>query len=120
RSSDTLVALLAIAAVSAPAAVATGLRVEGPRHQVFQGRVKPFVGTLKGHTTTKKTALGALVTAARRTPFTLGLKWSDAFGGGWNGFYLSSVADITPPSSAVWAAKGNQTPAATGIASHRW
>jgi hypothetical protein len=113
----TLVALLALAAVSAPAAVATSLRVEGPAHRIFQGRVKPFVGTLKGHTTTKKTALGALVTAARRAPFTIGLKWSDAFGGAWNGFYLSSIAGIAPPSSAFWAVKVNQKLSATGIGS---
>ena len=119
RITATSVALLALAAASAPAAVATSLRVEGPTKQVFQGRVKPFVGTLKGHTTTHKTALGALVTASRRAPFSLGLKWSDAFGGAWNGFYLTSVAGITPPSTAFWAVKVNQTLSATGIGSTR-
>jgi hypothetical protein len=115
RITATLVALLALAALSAPAAVATSLRVEGPAKQVFQGRVKPFVGTLKGHTTTKKTALGALVTAARKTPFRIGLSWSDIFGGGWNGFYLTSVAGITPPNTAYWALKVNQTATSTGL-----
>jgi len=119
RITATLVALLALAAASAPAAVATSLRVEGPAQQVFQGRVKPFVGTLKGHTTTKKTALGALVTAARRTPFSLGLKWSDSFGGAWNGFYLSSIAGVAPPSTAFWAVKVNQKLSASGIGSTR-
>jgi hypothetical protein len=113
----TLVALLVLAAVSVPPALATSLRVEGPTHTVFQGRVKPFVGTLKGHTTTQKTALGALVTAARRTPFTLGLQWSDSFGGAWNGFFVSSIAGISPPSTAFWALKVHQTLTATGIGS---
>ena len=93
--------------------------MEGPTRQIFQGRVKPFVGTLKGHTTTKKTALGALVRAARKAPFSIGPKWSDAFGGAWNGFYLSSIAGITPPSSAFWAVKVNQKLSATGIGSTR-
>jgi hypothetical protein len=119
RTIVTLVALLAVAAASAPSAVATSLRVEAPTHTVFQGRVKPFVGTLKGHTTTKKTALGALVTAARRTPFAVGLKWSDAFGGAWNGFYLTSIAHITPPSTAFWALKVNQKLSPRGIGSTR-
>jgi hypothetical protein len=113
----SLVVLLVLAAVSVPSALATSLRVEGPGHTVFQGKVKPFVGTLKGHTTTQKTALGALVTASRRVPFTLGLHWSDAFGGAWNGFYVGSIAGITPPSSAFWALKVNQTLTATGIGS---
>jgi uncharacterized protein DUF4430 len=117
RITATVVALLALAGTSAPAALATNVRVEAPTHTIFQGRVKPFVGTLKGHTTTKRTALGALVTAARRTPFALGLKWSDAFGGAWNGFYLSSVAGITPPATAFWAVKVNQKLSPTGIGS---
>jgi Domain of unknown function (DUF4430) len=119
RITATLVALLALAGASAPAALATSLRVEAPTRTVFQGRVKPFVGTLKGHTTTKKTALGALVTAARRTPFHIGLAWSDSFGGAWNGFYLTSIAGITPPSSAFWALKVNQKLSPTGIGSTR-
>jgi type 1 fimbria pilin len=113
----TLVALLVLAAVSAAPALATSLRVEGPGHTVFQGNVKPFVGTLKGHTTTQRTALGALVTASRRTPFTLGLQWSDAFGGAWNGFFVASIAGITPPSTAFWALKVNQKLTETGIGS---
>jgi hypothetical protein len=113
----TLVALLVLASVSAAPALATSLRVEGPGHTVFQGNVKPFVGTLKGHTTTQSTALGALVTASRRTPFTLGLHWSDAFGGAWNGFFVASIAGITPPSTAFWALKVNQKLTETGIGS---
>lgn len=117
RITATIVALLALAGASIPAALATSLRVEAPARTIFHGRVKPFVGTLKGHTTTHRTALGALVTAARRTPFSIGLKWSDAFGGAWNGFYLGSVAGIVPPSSAFWAVKVNQKLSATGIGS---
>jgi hypothetical protein len=114
----TLLALVALAGLSAPAALAARLRVEAPHRTVFQGRATPFVGTLKGHTTTQKTALGALVTAARRTPFSLGLKWSDAFGGAWNGFYLASIAGITaPPATAFWAIKVNQKLSSNGIGS---
>jgi Domain of unknown function (DUF4430) len=111
----TLVALLALAAVSAPAAVATSLRVEGPAHQIFQGRVKPFIGTLRGHTTSKPTALGALVTAARETPFRIGLTWSDSFPVAWRGFFLTSVEGITPPSNAFWALKVNQKASSKGL-----
>jgi Domain of unknown function (DUF4430) len=111
----TLVALLALAGLSASPALATSVRVEGPAGTVFQGRAKPFVGTLKGHTTKRRTALGALVTAARRESFSLGLKWSDSFGGAWNGFYLASVAGISPPATAYWAVKVNQTLTASGI-----
>jgi hypothetical protein len=117
RITATIVALLALAGASVPAALATSLRVEAPTRTVFRGRVTPFVGTLKGHTTIHKTALGALVTAARRTPFSIGLKWSDSFGGAWKGFYLASVAGITPPSTAFWAVKVNQKLSATGIGS---
>jgi hypothetical protein len=108
RITATIVALFALAGASVPAALATSLRVEGPNHQVFQGRAKPFIGTLRGHTTTKPTALGALVTAARKTPFRIGLTWYDSFGGAWKGFFLNSVAGITPPGSAFWALKVNQ------------
>lgn len=111
----TLMALVALAGLSAPAALAARLRVEAPSQTVFQGRAKPFVGTLKGHTTKKKTALGALVTAARREHFALGLKWSDSFGGAWKGFFLSAVAGITPPNTAFWAFKVNQKLSAFGI-----
>jgi len=53
----TLVALLVPAAVAGPASAAH-LRVEGKTQTIFQGDAKPFVGTLQGHTTTKRTALG--------------------------------------------------------------
>jgi hypothetical protein len=113
----TLVALLTLATWSVPSALATSLRVEGPGHTVFHGNVKPLVGTLKGHTTTQKTALGALVTASRNAGFGLGLSWSDAFGGAWDGFFVKSIAGISPPPTAFWALKVNQTLSATGIGS---
>jgi hypothetical protein len=115
RITATIVALLALAGASVPAALATSLRVEGPTHQVFQGRVRPFVGTLKGHTTTKKTALGALVTAARRVPFAIRLKWYDSFGGAWDGFFLTSVIGVPPTNTAYWAVKVNQKLTTDGI-----
>jgi hypothetical protein len=109
----TAAMLLALSSVSP--ALATGLRVEAPRGTVFQGKVKPFVGTLRGHTTTKSTALGALVTASRVKPFSLGLGWSDSFGGAWNGFFVTSIAGITPPPTAFWALKVGQTLASVGF-----
>jgi hypothetical protein len=110
RITATIVALLALAASTAGPASATGIRVEGPRATVYQSNVKPFVGTLRDnqgnpHTTTKRTALGALVRAARAKPFPLNLGWFDNFGGGWAGFYLQSVNGVTPPTSAFWATK---------------
>jgi hypothetical protein len=100
-----LALLVAAASVAAAPALAAGLRVEGPSHTVFQGRAKPFVGILKGHTTTKPTALGTLVTAARRTPFQLALTWFDGQGGAWQGFFVSSI-DHTPNSgTGYWAWK---------------
>jgi hypothetical protein len=105
--------LLALSSL-APA-LAARLRVEAPRGTVFQGQVRPFVGTLRGHTTTKSTALGALVTASRAKPFSLGLGWSDSFGGGWNGFYVKSIAGITPPPTAFWALKIGQKLSAVGF-----
>ena len=114
-----LAALVALAVTAAPA-WATSVRVEGPRGTVFQGPVQPFVGALKdtdgaSHTTAKTTALGALVTASRSKPFSVGLAWSDAFGGGWNGFYLTSVNRITPPVTAFWAVKVGQTLTDVGL-----
>src|SRR5207248_2161854 len=81
----TVIAMLAAVAAlgaAAPPALAAKLRVEGPAHTVFQGRAKPLVGTLQGHTTRKSTALGALVRAARRKPFQLGPSWYDGTGDG--------------------------------------
>jgi Domain of unknown function (DUF4430) len=115
RITATLVALLALAAGSTPAALATSLRVEAPTGTVFQGRVKPFIGTLKGHTTTKPTALGALVTAARQTPFGFRLTWSDSFGGAWKGFFLTSIAGVKNSDTAYWSLKVNQKSSIKGL-----
>jgi hypothetical protein len=116
-----LIAAVLIAALSlllaAPVAEAAHLRVEAPGRTVFQGRAKPFVGTLRGHTTRKATALGSLITASRKAGFSVGLAWSDSFGGAWNGFYLRSIAAIAPPPTAYWALKVNQKLTATGIGS---
>lgn len=108
----TVVLTLALL-ISAAAAWATPVRVEGPRGNIFQGTVTPFVGTLKdqngvSHKTTRTTALGALVAAARAKPFPLGLSWSDSFGGGWAGFFISSVNKVAPPPTAFWAVKIKQ------------
>ena len=110
-----LIAAMLLALSSVAPALAAGLRVEAPGGTVFQGHVTPFVGTLRGHTTTESTALGALVTASRAKPFSLGLGWSDSFGGAWNGFYVTSIAGITPPPTAFWALKVNQTLSAVGF-----
>ena len=104
----TVVAALLMAALAAAPALATGLRVEAPHRTVFQGQVKPFVGTLRGHTTTKPTALGAVVTASRRVPFSLDLNWSDQFGGAWNGFFVNAIAGVGTTNSHFWAFKMNQ------------
>ena len=50
-------------------------------------------------------------------PFALDLGWSDSFGGAWNGFFLNSVAGITPPPTAFWAFKIGQTLAPQGLGS---
>ena len=100
----TLAALLVPAALAGPA-LAAHIRVEGKSHSIFQGNARPFVGTLRGHTTTKQTALGSLVTASRRQPFALGLTWSDCCGGAWKGFFVSSIDHVTPPVTAFWAFK---------------
>jgi hypothetical protein len=115
----TLAALLVPAALAGPA-LAAHVRVEGKSKSVFQGNARPFVGTLRGHTTTKRTALGSLVTASRKQPFALGLTWSDCCGGAWNGFFVSSIAHVTPPfSTAFWAFKLNQKLAGSGLGSTR-
>ena len=89
----TLAALLVPAALAGPA-LAAHIRVEGKSHSIFQGNARPFVGTLRGHTTTKQTALGSLVTASRMQPFALGLTWSDCCGGAWKGFFVSSIDHV--------------------------
>jgi hypothetical protein len=48
-------------------------------------------------------------------PFSLGLGWSDSFGGAWNGFYVKSIAGITPPPTAFWALKIGQKLSALGF-----
>jgi hypothetical protein len=111
-----LVALLLSAALAAPA-LAASVRVEGRSHTIFQGHAKPFVGTLQGHTTTKQTALGSLVTASRKKPFQLGLTWNDCCGGGWAGFFVSSINHVTPPSNAFWAFKLGNAFASNGLGS---
>jgi hypothetical protein len=108
----TVLATLALL-IAAAAAQATPVRVEGPRGNVFQGTVTPFVGTLKdqngvSHSTKQVTALGALVAASRSKPFPLGLTWSDSFGGGWAGFFINSVNRVAPPPTAFWAVKIKQ------------
>jgi hypothetical protein len=110
-----LAAAMLLALSSVAPALAAGLRVEAPKGTVFQGSVKPFVGTLQGHTTTRATALGALVTASRTKPFELGLVWSDIFGGAWKGFFVKSIAGITPPPTAYWAFKMGQTLSGDGV-----
>jgi hypothetical protein len=114
----TLAALLVPAALAGPA-LAAHVRVEGKSQSVFQGNAKPFVGTLQGHTTTKQTALGALVKASRKHPFALGLTWSDCCGGAWSGFFVSSIAHVRPPSTAFWAFKLNHRLAHHGLGSVR-
>jgi len=108
-----LAAIAALAAATAGPATAAGIRVEGPRGTVFQGTVRPFVGTLRdtdgtAHTTKQSTALGALVTASRTRPFPLTLSWFDCCGGGWAGFFVKSVNGVLPPPTAFWAVKVDQ------------
>lgn len=114
----TLAALLVPAALAGPA-LAAHVRVEGQSKSIFQGNARAFVGRLQGHTTTKRTALGSLVTASRRQPFALGLTWSDCCGGAWGGFFVLSIAHVTPPSSAYWAFKLNQKLTSSGLGSTR-
>jgi hypothetical protein len=104
-----------MALLSAGPALAAGIRVEAAKHTVFQGDVTPFKGTLKGHKTTKSTALGALVTASRTKPFAIGLKYNDSFGAGWAGFFLDSVTGIAGTPSAFWAVKVDQKLTSVGI-----
>jgi hypothetical protein len=96
----TLAALLVPAALAGPA-LAAHVRVEGKAHSIFQGNARPIVGTLQGHTTTKRTALGALVKASRKQPFALRLTWSDCCGGGWSGLFVASINNVTPPATRV-------------------
>jgi len=110
-------AALVLFALSAAPAMAAHLRVEGPKTSLWQAPTKPFVGTIKGHTTTKQTALGSLITASRKKPFQLGLSWSDCCGGGWSGFFVSSIDHVTPPSTAFWAFKLNNVVAESGLGS---
>jgi hypothetical protein len=115
----TLAALLVPAALAGPA-LAAHVRVEGKAHSIFQGNARPIVGTLQGHTTTKRTALGALVKASRKQPFALRLTWSDCCGGGWSGLFVASINHVTPPAtSAFWAFKLNQKLAGSGLGSIR-
>ena len=122
RATAAVIAAVIVLAISAaPAAAQTPIRVENSKATLFQGSVTPVTGTLKdntgaSHTTSKSTALGALLAASRGTnPFTLDLGWFDGLGGGWAGFYLAGVNGVTPPSNAFWALKVNQKLASVGL-----
>ena len=124
RATAAVIAALIVLAISAaPAAAQTPIRVENSKATLFQGSVTPVTGTLKdntgaSHTTSKSTALGALLAAARGTnPFTLDLGWFDGLGGGWAGFFLAGVNGTTPPSNAYWALKVNQKVTSLGLGS---
>lgn len=124
RATAAVIAAVIVLAISAaPAAAQTPIRVENSKATLFQGSVTPVTGTLKdntgaSHTTSKSTALGALLAAARGTnPFTLDLGWFDGLGGGWAGFFLAGVNGTTPPSNAYWALKVNQKVTSLGLGS---
>jgi hypothetical protein len=112
RLTTALLAVLVTLAVAfSGSASAAGLRVEGPRGTVFQGNVIPFVGTLRDqdgipHTTTKSTALGALVTASRKKPFPITLSWFS--GMAWDGFFVNSINHVGLQGSSFWAVKVDQ------------
>jgi len=122
RATAAVIAALIVLAISAaPAAAETPIRVENSKATLFQGSVTPVTGTLKdntgaSHTTSKSTALGALIAASRgANPFTLDLGWFDGLGGGWAGFYLAGINGTTPPSNAYWALKVNQKLTSIGL-----
>ena len=115
RTVAAVLVLLAATLLAPASAVAAHLRVEGPHRTIFQGRARPFIGTLKGHTTRKATALGSLVTASRRTPFRLGLKWFDGIGPGWAGFFVNSIAGKAGSATGFWNFKMGQVSSSTGL-----
>jgi hypothetical protein len=115
RTIAVVLALLAATLLAPASAVAAHLRVEGPHRTIFQGRVRPLIGTLKGHTTRKATALGALVQASRLTPFRLGLKWFDGIGPGWAGFFVNSIAGRTTTATGFWGFKLGHATSSTGM-----
>ena len=124
RATAAVIAAVIVLAISAaPAAAQTPIRVENSKATLFQGSVTPVTGTLRdntgaSHTTSKSTALGALLAAARGTnPFTLDLGWFDGLGGGGAGFFLAGVNGTTPPSNAYWALKVNQKVTSLGLGS---
>ena len=117
RTVAAVLVLLAATLLAPASAVAAHLRVEGPHRTIFQGRARPFIGTLKGHTTRKATALGSLVTASRRTPFRLGLKWFDGIGPGWAGFFVNSIAGRAGTANGFWSFKLGQTSSSSGLGS---
>jgi hypothetical protein len=114
RIVTALAVIVALAATAAAPALATPIRVEGPRATIYQGNLVPATGALRDNTgvthyTTKQTALGALVAASRSKPFPMTLGWFDIAGGGWNGFFLRSINGVTPPATtAGWFTKVNQ------------
>ena len=113
RATAAVIAAVIVLAISAaPAAAQTPIRVENSKATLFQGSVTPVTGTLKdntgaSHTTSKSTALGALIAASRgANPFTLDLGWFDGLGGGWAGFYLAGVNGTTPAVQRLLGAEG--------------
>jgi hypothetical protein len=115
RTIAAVLALLAATLLAPTSAIAAHLRVEGPHRTIFQGRAKPIIGTLRGHTTNKPTALGALLRASRRTPFELGLKWFDGQGGGWAGFFVNSIAGKASSANGFWNFKMGQVSSTSGL-----
>jgi hypothetical protein len=112
RIVTALAVLVALAAAAGPA-LATPIRVEGPRATIYQGNLTPATGALKDnrgvtHYTTRPTALGALVAASRARRFPMTLGWFDIAGGAWNGFYLQSINGIPQTTSASWFTKVDQ------------
>ena len=57
------------------------------------------------------------MTASRKAPFPLKLAWSDCCGGGWAGFFVSSIDNVAPPVTAFWAFKVNNVLATAGLGS---
>jgi hypothetical protein len=115
------IALLAPGAGTA-GAVELDLRVEAPTRTVFGGTVVPATGTLRdaagnSHTTRKETVLGGLVKAKRRAGFPVVLDWFDCCGGGWNGFFVRSIAGLAGDESHFWALKVGHRLASLGAGS---
>jgi hypothetical protein len=109
----------ALLAAPASAAVHVETRVEGPVNTLFQGVVVPKTGTVNDtggtpHTTSTPTPLGALLRGSDLKGFPVALSWFDCCGGGWKGFFISSINHKAGDASHFWALKINQKLAATG------